>query len=258
MAGEVSAERQSHTPAPLNLHCSQQKQEAARLRDALAAAAAADPGTALQAALAVAIAPEDYGAAAAARDALAALAPPPPPPPPPPTLAERVTAGVRVRVKSFFVAAQSSATRGVFTFAYRIRVVNEGPVPVQLRSRHWLITDGGGRVEEVRGPGVVGEQPILEPGAAYSYSSFCQLPTATGRMEGEYQFVELNTPAGGPGGGSGGGGAPGGGAAAGGPAAGSPPAPLEWGATFDVAIPAFGLDEKDGVPPSGWDAEPSA
>ena len=154
---------------------------------------------------------------------------------------------MRVLVKSFFVAAQSSTPRGVFTFAYRIRLVNEGPVPVQLRSRHWLITDGDGRVEEVRGPGVVGEQPILEPGAAYSYSSFCQLPTGTGRMEGEYQFVELNPPPAGSGGGGGGGDAS--------PA--TPPRPLEWGATFDVAIPAFGLDERDGEPPSGWDAEGS-
>lgn len=163
-----------------------------------------------------------------------------------------MTSGVRVRAKSFFVPAESSPER--FIFAYRIRFVNEGPTPVQLRSRHWTITDGRGRVSEVTGPGVVGETPILAPGQAFAYTSFTQLPTPAGFMAGEFSFVELNPAP--PGGGGGGGGAAA--AAAPAPAASASPAPsLECGAAFDVILPAFGLDERDREPPLGWDAEES-
>jgi ApaG protein len=76
-----------------------------------------------------------------------------------------------------------------YFFAYRIRIANTGEETVQLVSRHWVITDGEGRVEHVRGPGVVGEQPVLEPGESFEYTSFCPLPTPIGSMHGTYQMV---------------------------------------------------------------------
>lgn len=74
-------------------------------------------------------------------------------------------------------------------FAYHIRIRNEGSEAVQLVSRHWYITDSTGRVEEVRGPGVVGEQPMLKPGDHFDYTSGCPLPTPMGTMHGTYQMV---------------------------------------------------------------------
>jgi ApaG protein len=77
----------------------------------------------------------------------------------------------------------------MYFFAYRITITNVGDAPARLMSRHWIITDGSGRVEHVKGPGVVGEQPRLEPGAGFQYTSFCPLPTPVGTMEGSYQMV---------------------------------------------------------------------
>ncbi len=74
-------------------------------------------------------------------------------------------------------------------FEYNIRITNEGTETVQLLGRHWIITDASGRVEEVRGRGVVGEQPVLGPGESFEYSSWCPLKTATGVMRGTYQMV---------------------------------------------------------------------
>ena len=85
-------------------------------------------------------------------------------------------------------SAARPATRHYF-FAYRIRISNVGEETVQLVSRHWIITDGDGRMEEVQGPGVVGEQPVLEPGESFEYSSCCPLPTPIGSMQGTYQMV---------------------------------------------------------------------
>lgn len=131
--------------------------------------------------------------AAAARDALAALLPPPPPPPPPvplvPCSSEALTSGVRVAVRSEFMREHSDAARGALAFAYYVTITNEGPLPVQLRSRHWVITDANGRTEHVRGPGVVGAQPRIAPGESYTYSSFCPLRTPSGTMHGSYEFV---------------------------------------------------------------------
>jgi ApaG protein len=73
-------------------------------------------------------------------------------------------------------------------FAYTVTIANEGSAPAQLRSRHWLITDGTGRVEEVRGPGVVGQQPFLNPGDSFEYTSGCVLTTPRGEMRGTYQM----------------------------------------------------------------------
>jgi ApaG protein len=94
-----------------------------------------------------------------------------------------------VEVDSSFVPERSEPLRRMWFFAYRIRIANEGDEVVQLISRHWVITDAHGEVEEVTGPGVVGEQPILAPGEAFEYSSFCPLPTPFGTMSGSYQMV---------------------------------------------------------------------
>ncbi|MEW5306671.1 MAG: hypothetical protein WDW36_009121 [Sanguina aurantia] len=105
---------------------------------------------------------------------------------------DTVTDGVRVRVTSFYIPAQSEPRLSQYFFAYRVRITNERDATVQVRSRHWLITDGQGRVEEVRGPGVIGEQPILNPGKSFEYTSGCPLRTTLGFMEGEYTVGLLN------------------------------------------------------------------
>lgn len=97
--------------------------------------------------------------------------------------------GIEVGVASFYLADQSSPDQGRYVWAYRIRITNESDRVVQLISRHWIITDGKGRVEHVRGPGVVGEQPVLEPGQSFEYSSGCPLTTPSGFMVGTYQMV---------------------------------------------------------------------
>ena len=103
---------------------------------------------------------------------------------------EAVTQGVRVQVRSQHVPEQSDPGRKHWFFAYRIRISNESERTVQLLSRHWIIVDATGHREEVRGEGVVGEQPRLRPGEAYEYTSFCPLPTPFGSMEGSYRMVD--------------------------------------------------------------------
>jgi len=104
-------------------------------------------------------------------------------------VSEATTREVEVTVRSSYVAEQSRPTEGRWFFSYRIRITNHGASPVQLLNRHWIITDANGRVEEVRGPGVVGEQPSLEQGEAFEYTSFCPLGTPFGTMEGSYEMV---------------------------------------------------------------------
>jgi ApaG protein len=89
----------------------------------------------------------------------------------------------------FYLADQSEPEKGVFTFAYHINIVNTGDVPVQLVSRHWIITDADGRVEEVKGEGVVGKQPTLAPGESFQYTSGTNFKSPVGTMHGSYQFV---------------------------------------------------------------------
>lgn len=108
---------------------------------------------------------------------------------PPGEMSEACSNGVRVRVRSEFVRERSDPSRGQYYFAYRIRIQNESDRQVQLISRYWLITDAHGRTEEVSGPGVVGEQPTLQPGQSFEYSSACPLGTPFGSMEGSYQMV---------------------------------------------------------------------
>lgn len=117
-----------------------------------------------------------------------------------------VTRAIRVDVEPIYLEEQSEPANGQFVWAYRVQIGNEGAETVQLVSRYWHITDGLGRIQEVRGAGVVGEQPILNPGEAYEYTSGTPLPTPSGIMRGTY---EMKTPA---------------------------------GDKFDIEIPAFSLD----------------
>jgi ApaG protein len=104
-------------------------------------------------------------------------------------MSDATTRGVRVEVRTTYVPERSSPADSQFFFAYRIRITNVGEDTVQLLSRHWVISDGHGNTEHVRGPGVVGEQPVLEPGEAFEYTSFCPLRTPIGSMHGTYQMV---------------------------------------------------------------------
>jgi ApaG protein len=119
---------------------------------------------------------------------------------------EALTRGIRIRVTPQYREEDSEPDEGRFFWAYTVDILNEGEETVQLRSRHWRITDGAGRTEHVRGPGVVGETPILSPGASFSYTSGCPLGTPSGIMVGSYRMTN------------------------------------EAGEQFDVAVPAFSLD----------------
>ena len=123
---------------------------------------------------------------------------------------EAVTRGLTVRVRPQFLPEQSDPGARRWVWAYAVEIENRGRETVQLISRRWVITDGFGRVEEVKGPGVVGEQPVLRPGERYAYASGCPLPTSSGTMVGAYQMV------------------------------------TDTGERFDIAIPAFSLDLPDG------------
>ena len=119
---------------------------------------------------------------------------------------EAVTRGIRIRVTPQYLEDQSSPEDSEFLWAYTIDIANESDETVQLRSRVWRITDGQGQTEEVRGPGVVGETPVIQPGKSFSYTSGCPLRTPSGIMVGSYQMVDAK------------------------------------GQLFDVEIPAFSLD----------------
>ena len=124
------------------------------------------------------------------------------------------TRGIRVSVQPVFLEDQSEPDRGRYVWAYRVQIENVGRETVQLLRRTWRITDAHGRVLNVHGDGVVGEQPTLEPGEAFEYTSGTPLETASGFMEGEYHMV----------------------------------VPLS-GEAFDIAIPAFSLDSPQGRGP---------
>lgn len=120
-----------------------------------------------------------------------------------------VTRQIEVSVEPFFLPDSSDPGESRFVWGYRITIDNQSPEAVQLLSRYWHITDGRGRVEEVRGPGVVGEQPELDPGDSYQYTSGCPLSTPSGIMVGHYTMRGND------------------------------------GETFDIDIPAFSLDLPD-------------
>jgi ApaG protein len=104
-------------------------------------------------------------------------------------ISEAVTRGVLVKVESRYLPERSAPERGGWFFAYTVTITNRGDETVQLLSRHWIITDANGRTEHVRGPGVVGEQPVLSPGGSFEYTSGCPLRTPFGTMRGTYQMV---------------------------------------------------------------------
>lgn len=119
---------------------------------------------------------------------------------------QATTHNIRVRVEPEFLEDRSRPEQNRYFWAYHIEILNLGPSEAQLTHRHWRITDANGRHEEVNGPGVVGEQPILLPGERFRYTSGCPLTTPSGIMAGSYRFVSPD------------------------------------GAVFDVEIPAFSLD----------------
>ena len=123
---------------------------------------------------------------------------------------EAVTRAIRVSVEPQYLEDQSDPDQPRYVWAYTIDIINQGRETVQLRSRYWQITDANGRIEEVRGPGVVGETPILEPGQSFQYTSGCPLTTASGIMAGRYQMTTQD------------------------------------GEPFEIEIPAFSLDSPDG------------
>jgi ApaG protein len=97
---------------------------------------------------------------------------------------------IRVDVETAYVEEQSDPQDGRFVFSYTITIRNEGPTPARLLTRHWIITDANGKVQEVRGDGVVGEQPYLKPGQGFRYSSGAVIETPVGSMQGSYQMVD--------------------------------------------------------------------
>jgi ApaG protein len=120
-----------------------------------------------------------------------------------------VTRQIEVTVEPNFVPEQSSADRSRYFWSYTIVITNSGEETVQLKTRHWIITDASGRQQEVKGEGVVGEQPILGPGERFEYTSGVPLSTASGFMTGRYQMV------------------------------------TESGERFEIDVPAFSLDSPD-------------
>ena len=101
-------------------------------------------------------------------------------------MSDATTRGIRVEVESMYVEERSEPRDAYFFFAYHVRVSNQGTQPARLISREWIITDSDGNVERVEGPGVVGEQPLLQPGESFEYTSFCPLRTSVGSMQGHY------------------------------------------------------------------------
>jgi ApaG protein len=119
---------------------------------------------------------------------------------------EAVTENIKVSVRPQFLEGQTKPDENKFVWAYTVTVENKGAETVTLLTRHWIITDGFGRRQDVRGDGVVGEQPLLEPGQSFQYTSGCPLTTPSGMMVGSYGMI------------------------------------TSAGRPFDVAIPAFSLD----------------
>jgi ApaG protein len=103
----------------------------------------------------------------------------------------KITEGVSITVETFYQPTQSNPLNAEFLFAYRITIENLGAIPIKLLRRHWHITDSNGLFREVEGEGVVGQQPIIEPGTSYQYVSACNLRTEMGKMSGTYEMENL-------------------------------------------------------------------
>lgn len=108
-------------------------------------------------------------------------------------MSDTTTHGIRIQVKPEYLPGQSMPGAGRWLFAYHITITNHSLRSVQLLSRHWVITNGEGKVDEVSGPGVIGQQPVLGPNAAFTYTSGCPLDTPVGTMHGEFQMVVTET-----------------------------------------------------------------
>jgi ApaG protein len=104
-------------------------------------------------------------------------------------MSDTTTRGIRIQVRSEFLPERSSARDSSYLFQYHVRISNTGAETAQLVARDWIITNAEGEVERIKGPGVIGEQPVLAPGSSYEYTSFCPLKTAVGSMHGSYQMV---------------------------------------------------------------------
>src|SRR5687767_3196806 len=104
-------------------------------------------------------------------------------------MSDTTTRGIRIQVKASYLADRSSTRDSQYLFSYHIRISNVGDETAQLVSREWIITSADGEVERVKGPGVVGETPVLPPGGAFEYTSYCPLKTTVGSMQGSYQMV---------------------------------------------------------------------
>ena len=104
-------------------------------------------------------------------------------------MSDTTTRGIRIQVRSEYIPERSSPRDGTYLFQYHVRISNVGSETAQLISREWIITTADGDEERVKGPGVVGEQPVLSPGASFEYTSFCPLKTNVGSMQGSYQMV---------------------------------------------------------------------
>jgi len=114
------------------------------------------------------------------------------PPRGPRTTSATTTRGIRIEVRSEFLSERSSPRDGSYLFQYDVRISNVGSETAQLISRAWIITNADGEVERVKGPGVIGEQPVLPPGSSFEYTSHCPLKTAVGSMHESYQIVTAN------------------------------------------------------------------
>lgn len=104
-------------------------------------------------------------------------------------MSRTTTRGVTISIRPEFVPERSDQSGSVYFFAYHVRIQNRGDEPVQLLARHWIITDGSGKTDEVQGTGVVGEQPRLRPGEQFEYTSACPLSTAVGTMHGRFRMT---------------------------------------------------------------------
>jgi ApaG protein len=122
----------------------------------------------------------------------------------------KITRSIEVKATPRFLADRSSPKNNYYFWAYTIEIANQGAETVQLKTRHWRITDASGRLQEVRGAGVVGEEPVIAPGESFEYTSGVPLPTASGFMTGTYGMVSAQ------------------------------------GEQFDIEIPAFSLDAPEG------------
>jgi ApaG protein len=105
------------------------------------------------------------------------------------SMSSTLTRGILVTVRCEYIPERSSVNARQYAFAYTVNIANQGSVTAELKSRHWIITDSFGAVQEVRGEGVVGAQPVLRPGEEFEYTSWCVISTPSGTMRGSYQMV---------------------------------------------------------------------